>query len=281
MRAALDARARAARDEARAARAARARCRALGRARSGLERARRRGDRRRRAPDPLHDAAHPAVAPVPGALRLSAEPGRRDLARARGRGRCARLPRRTRERPSDRYAVAAARAPSRDAERSRRHAGRDARPVPSCARDPGSPTRPTTTSPWLLAELCASARERVEIALPACSRAEQVRWEERLARRRARAPGSSRGRSAFGDAERIGRRVARPDTAARLGAARRPPRQRDAGARARRGARVAVRGEAAALPRGRARCTTAGSARRCSASIARRRRRSSRPGPTS
>jgi len=40
---------------------------------------------------------------------------------------------------------------------------------------------PDDDVPWLLAELCANAREHLEIALPACSRAEQIRWEERLA----------------------------------------------------------------------------------------------------
>src|SRR5258705_10282222 len=81
---ALDARARAARVEAAAARARARGSGAVGCARSGLECARRRGDRWRRARDPLHHAAHAAVAPVPRALRLPAESGRRALARARG-----------------------------------------------------------------------------------------------------------------------------------------------------------------------------------------------------
>jgi mitochondrial fission protein ELM1 len=62
---------------------------------------------------------------------------------------------------------------------------------------------PDDDVPWLLAELCAHARERLEIALPACSRAEQLRWEERLAAA-ARAHPSLAWTIRFGDVLRSG-----------------------------------------------------------------------------
>jgi uncharacterized protein len=76
---------------------------------------------------------------------------------------------------------------------------------PSDRYVPGMPLAdaPDDDVPWLLAELCAHARERLEIALPACSNAEQLRWEERLAAA-ARAHPSLAWTIRFGDAVRSG-----------------------------------------------------------------------------
>ena len=95
-------------------------------------------------------------------------------------------------------------------------------------------------------------------AVRRCARARGAR-PSRLRAPRTRplggAPRARRARtSAALDRDRVRRRpedrrqVGAADTAARLGAARRPARQHDPGARARRSARVALRGEAAALP---------------------------------
>jgi hypothetical protein len=87
---------------------------------------------------------------------------------------------RTREHPSDQYA-----------------AWRE--------RDPGAglADAPDDDVPWLLAELCASARERLEISLPPCSRAAQARWEERVAAA-ARTHPALAWTIRFGDVERSG-----------------------------------------------------------------------------
>jgi mitochondrial fission protein ELM1 len=87
---------------------------------------------------------------------------------------------RTRERPSDRYVA-------------------------------GTPLAeaPDDDVPWLLAELCANARDHLEIALPACPRAEQIRWEERVAAA-ARAHPALAWTIRFGDVERTGGRWMRP-----------------------------------------------------------------------
>ena len=68
---------------------------------------------------------------------------------------------------------------------------------------------PDDDVPWLLAELCAGARGPLEIALPACPRPEQIRWEERVGAA-ARAHPSLSWTIRFGDEEKIGGRWARP-----------------------------------------------------------------------
>jgi uncharacterized protein len=97
---------------------------------------------------------------------------------------------RTREHPSDRYA-----------------AWRASRPEPiDFARPAGAAwlaDAPGDDVPWLLAELCAHARERLEIALPPCSRAERAHWEERVANA-ARAHPALSWTIRFGDVERSG-----------------------------------------------------------------------------
>jgi mitochondrial fission protein ELM1 len=93
---------------------------------------------------------------------------------------------RTREHPSDRYAAWQA-----SGERG------------------GLAGAPEDDVPWLLAERFASARGPVEISLPACSRAEQVRWEERVAAA-GRAHPSRSWTIRFGDAERTGGRWTSP-----------------------------------------------------------------------
>jgi mitochondrial fission protein ELM1 len=102
---------------------------------------------------------------------------------------------RTRERPSDRYTEWHARLG---------HAIDFAKPADAWLAD-----APADDVPWLLAELCANARERIEIALPACSRAEQVRWEEQLAAA-ARAHPALSWTIRFGDVVRTGGAWTRP-----------------------------------------------------------------------
>jgi mitochondrial fission protein ELM1 len=95
---------------------------------------------------------------------------------------------RTRERPSDRYAAWQAQVGQIDF----------AQPEVAWLAD-----APDDDVPWLLAELCASARGRVSIALPACSRAEQNCWEERLASAARAHPGLA-WKIRFGDTLRTG-----------------------------------------------------------------------------
>ena len=95
----------------------------------------------------------------------------------------------TREQPSDRFAAWRA---------SFGHAIDFAQPAGAWLAD-----APDDDVPWLLAELCANAREHLEIALPACSRAEQIRWEERVAAAARRHP-SLAWTIRFGDTLRSG-----------------------------------------------------------------------------
>jgi hypothetical protein len=115
---------------------------------------------------------------------------------------------RTRERPSDRYADWwADRIVAIDS-----GAGEFRPPAPGGA--PAEPARelhagawladaPADDVPWLLAELCAAARERVVLTLPACVRRERERWEERI-RGAARAHPKLGWELVFGDARRCG-----------------------------------------------------------------------------
>jgi mitochondrial fission protein ELM1 len=68
---------------------------------------------------------------------------------------------------------------------------------------------PDDDVPWLLAELCANARERVSIQLPALPHAERTRWEEQLASA-ARAHPRLAWTIRFGDVERSGGAWTRP-----------------------------------------------------------------------
>jgi mitochondrial fission protein ELM1 len=76
---------------------------------------------------------------------------------------------------------------------------------PSDRYVPGMPLAdaPDDDVPWLLAERCANARGRLEIALPACSSADRIRWEDRLASA-ARAHPDLGWTIRFGDVERFG-----------------------------------------------------------------------------
>ncbi|HKA14010.1 MAG TPA: ELM1/GtrOC1 family putative glycosyltransferase [Myxococcota bacterium] len=113
---------------------------------------------------------------------------------------------RTRERPSDRYAEwrLAWTGSADDAEFAPPVPGSPrAQPARELRAGPWLAEAPDDDIDWLLAELCASARERAAIELPDCPRRERDRWEERLARAARHHPGLTTA-IAFGRAQRFG-----------------------------------------------------------------------------
>ncbi len=124
---------------------------------------------------------------------------------------------RTREHPSDRYAEWRSTWAESDSEHGA-SSGEFVPPSPGAA--PAGPVRelragawlaeaPEDDVPWLLAELCAGARERVVLALPDRPRRERERWEVLLARA-ARAHPQLTTELAFGSAQRTGGQWVRP-----------------------------------------------------------------------
>jgi uncharacterized protein len=144
---------------------------------------------------------------------------------------------RTRARPSDRYAEwhagkfraaslwraktggeARSGPPASEVEKMEPEAGVFTPPTPGSAR--AEPVRalhagawladaPDDDVDWLLAELCAGARERVSLVLPDVSRRARDRWQERLARA-ARAHPKLSTELVFGSAMRAGGAWSRP-----------------------------------------------------------------------
>jgi mitochondrial fission protein ELM1 len=120
----------------------------------------------------------------------------------------------TRARPSDRYAVwwraRGSQVSARDGELAPPRPGSPPRePVRELHAGAWLASAPDDDVDWLLALLCASARDRVTLALPALEPRERAVWQQRLARA-ARAHPALTTEIAFGDERRAGGAWARP-----------------------------------------------------------------------